>query len=295
MSFGYVLKEGVASLKRARLAALTSIFSLFIAVLLLGVLARVSFNAYEVANALRSSIDVEVFLMDLDERTTSELQEKLSEEDLVEGLTFISKDSAAAIFRREFGTGGETLADLKFLPASFRLDIDPEAEVADVEALVGRIEKFRGVDQVQFNRQLLEMLESRFNTVALAGGGIGLLILLTAVALVFNTIRLTIYAKRGLIKAMKLVGATNAFIRRPFVVEGVIQGFIAGILAIGIMYLFFQFFLPEYIPQFGILEWPFGRWYYLCGAMLLLSMFMGYWGSLWAARKFIKKTSVSEH
>jgi cell division transport system permease protein len=112
--------------------------------------------------------------------------------------------------------------------------------------------------------------------------------------LVFNTIRLTIYAKRDLIKAMKLVGATNGFIRRPFVVEGIIQGLIAGLLSIGVMYAIFHYLLPEYLPQLGVLEWPFGRWYYLCGAMLLLAIFMGFWGSQWAARRFIKETSISE-
>src|SRR5699024_6132686 len=112
--------------------------------------------------------------------------------------------------------------------------------------------------------------------------------------LVFNTIRLTIYAKRDLIKAMKLVGATNGFIRRPFVIEGILQGLIAGTFAVIVMYIGFQFVLPEYIPQFGILDWPFGRWYYLSGAMLLLSVFMGLWGSQWAARRFIKETSISE-
>lgn len=294
MSLGYVIKEGIAGFKRARLASFTSIFSLFIAVLLLGILARISFNVYQVANALKQSIDVEVFLMDLDERTTRELGDKIEEENLVQSFSYISKDSAAAIFREEFGAGGESLAELKFLPASFRLKIDPEAEVSDISALVERLEGYRGVEEVQFNKQLLQILQSRFQTVALAGGGIGLLILLASLILVFNTIRLTIYAKRGLIKAMKLVGATNAFIRRPFVVEGVIQGAVAGVSAIVTMYLFFLFLLPEYIPQFGVLSWPFGRWYYLCGGMLLLSIFMGYLGSLWAARRFIQKTSVSD-
>lgn len=137
-------------------------------------------------------------------------------------------------------------------------------------------------------------MESRFRTVATIGGGLGVLILLAALILVFNTIRLTIYAKRSLIKAMKLVGATNAFIRRPFVIEGVIQGMVAGALAIGTMYVTFQYILPQYVPQFGVLAWPFGRWYYLCGAMMLLAIFMGFWGSQWAARKFIKETSISE-
>lgn len=294
MSLGYVIKEGVAGFKRARLASFTSIFSLFIAVLLLGVLARVSYNAYEVAQSLKRSIDVEVFLVDLDERTTEELEDKLMEKEVVQEINYISKDSAATIFKEEFGTGASSLAELNFLPASFRLRISPETAVDTVNALVEEIRGYRGVDEVQFNQQLLQLLETRFDTITAAGGGLGILILLAALILVFNTIRLTIYAKRGLIKAMKLVGATNSFIRRPFVIEGVIQGLIAGILSVGVMYLVFQFLMPEYVPQFGVLEWPYGRWYYLCSAMVILAMLMGFLGSQWAARKFIKETSISE-
>lgn len=294
MSLGYVIKEGIAGLKRARLASFTSTFSLFVAVLLLGTLARVAYNAFEVAQSLQKSIDVEVFLEDLDERTTNELQDKLSDQQMVEGITYISKDSAAAIFKEEFGSGGSSLADLKFLPASFKLKISPDADIEQVDSLVTAIGDYRGVDEVEFNQQLLDLMQTRFRTVAIAGSGLGILILLVSLVLVFNTIRLTIYAKRGLIKAMKLVGATNSFIRRPFVVEGVIQGLVAGTLATALTFVIFQYLLPEYIPQFGILSWPFGRWYYLTGAMILLAILMGYWGSQWAARKFIRETSISE-
>src|SRR5699024_7307518 len=117
--------------------------------------------------------------------------------------------------------------------------------------------------------------------------------LLTSVVLVFNTIRLTIYAKRSLIRAMKLVGATNAFIRRPFVIEGIVQGIIAGTAAIVIMVVAFKFILTQYVPQVGILAWPFGHWYILCGLMLLMSILLGMWGSHWAARRFIRKTSIT--
>ncbi|MEL7834792.1 cell division protein FtsX [Fodinibius sp. Rm-B-1B1-1] len=294
MSLGYVVKEGIAGISRARLAAFTSMFSLFIAVLLLGLLARLGYNGYEVAQSLKQSIDVEVFLVDLDDRTTNELSREFEQQQLVQEVTYISKDSAAAIFENEFGAAGSSLADLKFLPASFKLNIDPDADVSQVDSLVGEIQEYRGVDEVQFNQQLLKRIESNFETAAMVGGGLGVLILLASMILVFNTIRLTIYAKRDLIKAMKLVGATNGFIRRPFVVEGVLQGLIAGLLAVGVMFGAFHYILPEYIPQLGILEWPFGRWYYLCGAMLLLAVFMGFWGSQWAARKFIKETSISE-
>jgi cell division transport system permease protein len=294
MSLGYVVKEALAGFSRARLASFTSIFSLFIAILLLGVLARVSYSGYEVAQSLKKSIDVEVFLMDLDQRTTNELENKLEEKQLIQQVSYISKDSAAKVFEREFGEGGSSLADLNFLPASFRLKINPDTEITKVDSLVQQIQQYRGVDEVRFNQQLLQMLESRFRTVATVGGGLGILILLASLILVFNTIRLTIYAKKGLIKAMKLVGATNAFIRRPFVIEGIVQGLVAGLLSVGVMYTSFQYLLPNYVPQFGVLAWPFGRWYYLCGAMVLLAVFMGFWGSQWAARKFIKETSISE-
>lgn len=294
MSLGYVIKEGMAGLRRARLASFTSTFSLFIAVLLLGTLARVSYNAYEVAQSLQKSIEVEVFLQDLDERTLDQLRNELTDQPLIEGLTYISKDSAAAIFQEEFGSGGSSLADLKFLPASFKLQITSEAEIEQVDSLVTVITEYRGVDEVEFNQQLLEMIQTRFRTVALAGSGLGILILLASLILVFNTIRLTIYAKRGLIKAMKLVGATNSFIRRPFLVEGIIQGFVAGLLATALTFVIFHYLLPAYLPQFGVLGWPFGRWYYLTGAMMLLSVMMGFWGSQWAARRFIKETSISE-
>lgn len=294
MSLEYVIKEGIAGLKRARLASFTAIFSLFVAVLLLGVLARVSYNAYEVAQSLKQSIDVEVFLNEVNDNTMQALEQRLENEELIEEVTYISADSAAAIFKEEFGTGAASMAELNFLPPSFRLVVAPNTNIERVDSLITEIETSESVDEIRFNQQLLQMMEQRFRTVSMAGGGLGVLILLAALVLVFNTIRLTIYAKRDLIKAMKLVGATNGFIRRPFVVEGIIQGLIAGLLAIGVMYIGFQFILPEYVPQFGVLAWPFGRWYYLPGGMLLLSMLMGYWGSQWAARKFIKQTSISE-
>ncbi|MGM0588642.1 MAG: cell division protein FtsX [Bacteroidota bacterium] len=294
MSLGYIVKEGLAGIGRARLAAITSMFSLFVAVLLVGVLARLGYNAYELAQTLRSSIEVEVFLEDLDQRSTQEIHRELESYSFIHQMDYISKDSAAAIFRSEFGAEGETMAELKFLPASFRTEMSPEASAADINQFVEEVAQIRGVEEVRYNQRLVELMETRMQNFVLIGGGIGIFILLTAIILVFNTIRLTIYAKRGLIKAMKLVGATNAFIRRPFLVEGLFQGIIAGSLAIGAQFVLFEYLIPRYIPQFGILAWPYGRWYYLTGAMIVLAIIMGYWGSRWAARKFIKETAISQ-
>lgn len=292
MSLGYVLKEGVAGLNRARLAAFTSVFSLFVAVLLVGVLSRVGYNAYEVMQILKQQVEVEVFLQNIDDRTSQEIRERIESETIVSELAYISRDSASKIFQQDFGIGSDALADLQFLPASFKVKIVDNAEIAQIDSLVQQVSGFRGVDEVRFNQALLQTLESRTETLFIIGGAIGAFILFVAMVLVFNTIRLTIYAKRDLIRAMKLVGATNSFIRRPFLVEGMMQGVIAGTAAAAIVFGLFEWVVPQVVPQLGVLSWPFGRWYFLMGAILLLSILMGWWGSRWAARKFIRETKV---
>ncbi|MFO7798136.1 cell division protein FtsX [Rhodohalobacter sp.] len=292
MSLGYVLKEGMAGLNRARLAAFTSVFSLFVAVLLVGVLSRVGYNAYEVMQILKQQVEVEVFLQNIDDRTSQEIRDRIESETIVAELSYISRDSASKIFQQDFGIGSDALADLQFLPASYKVKIVENAEITQIDSLVQQVSGFRGVDEVRFNQALLQTLESRTETLFIIGGAIGAFILFVAMVLVFNTIRLTIYAKRDLIRAMKLVGATNSFIRRPFLVEGMMQGVIAGTAAAAIVFGLFEWVVPQVVPQLGVLSWPFGRWYFLLGAILILSILMGWWGSRWAARKFIRETKV---
>ncbi len=292
MSFTYVVKEGVSGFRRTKLASFTSVTALVISVLLIGLMARVGYNAYQVVHTLKQSIEVEVFLLDVSDNRTGRIESDLQAYPIVTSAEYVSKQDAERIFREEFGTEGESLADLNFLPASFRLQLSPEATAAEIRQMVNEIEQFQGVDEVVFNQQLLETLEERLEVLVVAGTGIGLLILFTAVVLVFNTIRLTIYAKRNIIRTMKLVGATNSFIRRPFLLEGFLQGGLAAIIAIGLHWIIFELIIPYYIPQFGVLAWPFDRWYYLIGAMLALSFIMGLWGSRWATRKFISQSTI---
>lgn len=292
MNVGYLIKEGLAGLSRARLAAFTSIFSLFLAVLLIGVLARIGFNAYEVSQMLREQVEVEVFLENIDNQSTNDLRRRIESAQFVEELTYISQDSASKVFQQEFGMGSEALADLNFLPASFRLKMSDGASVAQVDSVAQAFGDLNGVDDVRFNLALLQLLETRTDQLAMGGAALGIFILFIAMILVFNTIRLTIYAKRDLIRAMKLVGATNGFIRRPFLVEGIVQGLIAGSAAAALIYLLFDWIIPQNISSLGVLSWPFGRWYFLIGGVIILAIIMGWMGSRWAARKFIKDTSV---
>jgi cell division transport system permease protein len=289
------MREGFAGYKRAKFSFLTSTISLMLAVLLLGLLARFGYNTYEIAEALRSQVDVEIYIHDVDYNRRVAIRQMLEAQPVVEQVNYISKDSAAAIFIRDFGVEGSALADLGFLPASYRVTLKSDAAIEDIVAMVEEAREHRDVDEVLFNRLQYEMLQSRFRLVMLIGGGLGAFILLTAIVLVFNTIRLTIYARKKLIRAMKLVGATNAFIRRPFLVEGMLQGILGGIAAALLLDVIFRHVLPRIIPdgELMVFEWPLGEWYYLVGAMMLLALMMGFFGSRWAAKRFIRETSIA--
>lgn len=293
MNLTYIIKEGILGIKRAKFAAFTSIFSLFVAILLLGVLSRISYNIYMQAMSFKELIEIEIFLFDVDALTTNSIKQTLDANSVVLEYVYISKDSASSIMRKEFGSGVEDLVALNFLPASFRVKVDTELGIDQISNFASTMLNVRGVDEVKYNEGLLKVMESNLTVFNFIGGGIGLLILLVSVILVYNTIRLTIYAKRELIRAMKLVGATNGFIRSPFIIEGMIQGIIAGSISVVLMYITFEYVLPLYLPEMGILGWPFGRWYFLVTAMLALSIIMGWLGSRFAARKFIEETYIS--
>lgn len=288
----YLLKEGFAGLKRTKWASLTSIFSLFLALVLLGIFARLATNIYDRALNLKESIELEVFLYDLDSTAVAGLESQLQDLSEVIATSYISKDSAASIMRKEFGSGVEELVALDFLPASFKVELSATVPYERIDELVSELGIWVGIETVQFNASLVQMLEKNLDTMLKVGTWLGLLVLLAAILLVFNTIRLTVYARRDVIKAMKLVGATDRFIRAPFVIEGVLQGVIAGILSVVSLYLLFDRVFPSLVPQLGVLAWPFGRWYYMVGSLLLLALIMGWVGSRWAAGTFIRKTKL---
>lgn len=293
MSLRYMIREGAAGLRRTRLAAFTSIFSLYLAVVLIGTLARTGYSIYAFLEVLRGEVEVEIFMKSISEPRTRDFEQYLVEQDWVLDVEYVSKEDAAEVFRREFGAEGEGLAELDFLPASFKVRVRPDLPVDTVSNRIEQVRGFDSVDDIAFNLTLLAFLENRIQTLVLAGTGLGALILIASILLVFNTIRLTIYAKRDLIRAMKLVGATNGFIRSPFMVEGVLQGALAGLAALATLHVFFTHVIPAQLPQLGVMAWPFGRWYYLVGALFVLSVLTGLWGSVLASGRFISKTGIA--
>jgi len=138
---------------------------------------------------------------------------------------------------------------------------------------------------------LLARVQQNVRLVSLAGLVLGAIVILAAIFLVGNTIRLTIYARRLLIRTMKLVGATDAFVRRPFLVEGVLQGLIAGTVASGIVWGLYRLMLRE-LPDLAIsYAFPHAEWA-LAGGIVVAGVLLGWLGSFFAVRRFIKSVDI---
>jgi cell division transport system permease protein len=162
--------------------------------------------------------------------------------DGVKQMTYVSKDEAAEIFEREFGENIFDVLDINPLPASFRISLkDGFKTSTNALEISGKLEEIDGVESVRYRKELLELIDTRAASVNNLTLGLGIIISLSAIFLVSNTIRLAIYAKRQTIRTMQLVGATRAFIRVPFLLEGILQGILGGIVASFLLYTLLEY------------------------------------------------------
>lgn len=238
MSLSYTMRESLSGFTRTKLSTAISIITIGISLLLLGVFAVITINASRFIEALRAKVEMEAFLQEpINREEIGELINKVSVVEGVDSLVFISKDVASQIFKEEFGEDIKKVLDFNPLPPSLKIFIKPAYRNTEaVEKIYNELAGLKGIDQVVYRKELLVLIDKRTKTINNVTLGLGILISISAILLVSNTIRLAIYAKRKLIRTMELVGATYAFIRLPFLVEGVIQGILGGLLASVLLY-----------------------------------------------------------
>ncbi|MFB6097608.1 MAG: cell division protein FtsX, partial [Salinibacter sp.] len=217
----YFVREGLANLRRAKFSAFASTSAITVALILVGVFAIVGYEAKMVSDMLRKQASqMEVFIeQDAPEAVQEALHARIRTIPGVAKTEFVSHEEAAKIFRRQFGEGAAAFEDPTFLPASIKIEMAPSHAHPDSMAqLASTIEQWRGTDDVVLNQDLLVRVAKNRRLINAIGIALGSIVVLAAIFLVANTIRLTIYARRLLIRTMKLVGATDRFVRRPFLV-----------------------------------------------------------------------------
>ncbi|HLX11719.1 MAG TPA: permease-like cell division protein FtsX [Bacteroidota bacterium] len=291
MNLGYVIGEGLAGFRRARLAAIGSILTITISLLLLGIFYLVSSSSSRLVESIRARVEMEAFLVEpVSRQTVADIQKSLQSIQGVEHVQFISKDEAAKVFKQEFGEDIGQVLDFNPLPPSFKIFLAEKFRTSDkADMIFKRVKAVQGIDNVVYRKDLLEFLDKRAQSLDTIGLALGLLIGISAIFLVSNTIRLTIYAKRKAIQAMKLVGASRSFIRAPFMIEGMVQGMLGGLFAAGLLYYGVSMGTAILLPDLGaLLSIDILFYVEVIGA----GAFLGLLGSTISVRRFIGETIV---
>lgn len=287
MSLSYTLTESISGFTRAKFSTVVSIVTIAISLLLLGVFAVLTINASRLIDALRNKVEMEAFLQEpLTHAEVDHLANLIVSLEGVETVTYVSKEDAAKIFREEFGEDIRSVLDFNPLPPSFKINLrDGYKTSIRAQGIYDKLTSIRGIESIIYRKSLLELIDQRTRTAHNLTLGLGLLISLSAIFLVSNTIRLAIYAKRRLLRTMELVGATGGFIRLPFLLEGIIQGFVGGILALCILYFLLEYFvrfLSSEFPEFTHMDPVF------YAAVLAGGVFLGLLGSIISVVRFMK-------
>lgn len=239
--FSYLFRESFAGFHRRKLTTGVTILIMGSALMVLAVLTLITFNLGHMLEAARQGIDMRVFLKaDLTPGQVAELQPRLVVIPGVQDVIWISPEMALNEFQTSLGedAGILDLLDENPLPASFHLTLTAGArDLESVRRIRDEIAPWPEVSEIMFNQGWIDALEQWALRFRLASLGAGLLVFIAAVFVISNTVKLTIAGSARVIQIQKLVGATNSFIRTPYLAEGMIQGFLAGAVAMGLLAL----------------------------------------------------------
>jgi cell division transport system permease protein len=274
----FFFKEAVRSLSRNAAPSLAATITVLLTALVLGIFIPIVEATTGSANEVRNRVLVDVFIQDkATDAEVEELRTEIGSMSGVKNVEFVSKEQALEEERKERGELYELLGRNP-LPDSFRIkpeDPDEVEAVADrlapLDPQGNREPQFAAIDEVKYSEDETDKILSVTNLVKWLGGGLAVLLVFASIALVANTIRLSIFARRREVEVMKLVGATNWFIRWPFVIEGVMVGAFGGILAILMLWIAKETVVDPLSDKFALIAAPDTIDFPLLVAVLLFS------------------------
>jgi cell division transport system permease protein len=235
----YFLQEAFTSLRRSLLISAVSVGTIAVSLFVLGAFLTLASNLHDVVARWTQKVQVVFYLEDgIEGRVRESLEDRLKSDAAVEGLLFISRAEALDRFRalfRDMRTLPDDLGENPF-PASLEVSLRADHQSPrEVQRLVHDFERAPGVQEVQYDLLWIERLATAVRLVRGVGLFLGGILLLAGVFTISNVIRLTIYAREDELDIMRLVGATQAYVRGPFVMEGMIQGGLGGLASFGLL------------------------------------------------------------
>ncbi|MCH2650620.1 MAG: permease-like cell division protein FtsX [Candidatus Marinimicrobia bacterium] len=230
--FLYLLTEGVKNTWRHKMTAFTAIFSLFIALYIVGLLATAGNNTHKVLHYLRSKYKIEVFFkQDVSNEEAVGLIHRIKKIKGVRTATIIEKEDAMRIFKDQFGENITDILGYNPLPVSAVVNVDrTRRNPLRVEPIIKEIRTIDRVEEIRYQGNLINKIEMNYKRVSDRFPYFSGIIIFIAVLIIYNTIKLSVYSRRDLIRSLQLIGATRLFVKLPFIIEGIFIGLISVIL-----------------------------------------------------------------
>ena len=292
-SLVYNIKQGFLQIFRNRGMSLASIFSILAMLLILGMFFVITVNINLFTEVVKQDYDqIEVFLLDdTDKAQAEQLMTQIRTHEGVTDVQYRSKAEALEILKERWGESGYLLDSLgkNPLPASILISVESLDNAGEVAAYAGTLD---GIEDVQYYQETVEKLTKITNFLQIGALIIMAFLVVVSVVVVSNTVKLTVFARAKEIRIMKYVGATNWFIRGPFLAEGIIIGMLAALISTGLISLIYKELIAAIGAQvLAIVSMPLISTQYMTGNMLIiflaLGMSIGACGSIVSMRKFL--------
>ena len=229
----YLISEGFKNVWRHKMTTFTAVFSLFLALYFVGLLAIAGENTKSILQYLRSKYKIEVFFkQDIEYGSAKSISASILKIKGVRSSTVINKDDAVRIFKDQFGEDILAILGYNPLPISAVVNLKRKSDqLLDASPIVNEIKSLDGVEEVRYQGHLIKKIERTYAKIMKYFPFMAMVFILIAVLVIYNTVKLSIFARKELINSLKLIGATKLFIQMPFIFEGLIDGFLASLIA----------------------------------------------------------------
>ena len=287
----YFIQEVFRSLRRNNWMSFASIGTVAVSLFVLGVFLILVLNMNRMASTLESQVQISVYLEeDLSRQQRIDLQSNIEKMQGIDTVKFVDKDEAKARLSERLGDQKyllEALGDKNPLPDAFELTV---AQPDMVETAAKAIERMDGVESAKYGQDVVEHLFDITRLMRIFGLVLMLLLAGATIFIISNTIRLTVFARRKEIAIMKYVGATDWFIRWPFLMEGIVLGCIGGILSAIALRSFYAAMADKIYSTLAFFplmpQYPFMN--YVTVAIILSGMVIGAIGSAFSLKRFLE-------
>ncbi len=292
--FKHVIKDGFVGMWRNRMMSFASIGSVTSTLLILGIVLILILNMTNITNVAKEQFDeIDVFLVDdISTQQIERIGEEINEYEGVLSVVFRTKAQALEIMKQEWGDEGYLLEGFEEnpLPSSYVIQLE---DIKYANQVVEHLEGFTGIEDIKYNNDILEKMITIADFIRIAGIIIIAVLMFISVFIISNTVKITVAARQKEINIMKYVGATNGFVRGPFIIEGIFLGLVGALLstlAVGYGYKYLMEMINEKLyVLFTVYMIPYQSLVYnIIIIFIAVGVGIGVLGSVLSLRKFLK-------